>query len=289
MKEKLVLMIQKLPSLAQVRAFLSSLTMKHVNLALIAFASAELALIGYLSYNTPAPVAASSQKISQKPKEVWPRQNVRTRPSQMNTKTARLATERARPLRSAARPAQVKPYPSRHSRVASAPRVFRQSQRPFALPKRYQTGLKEHPATAQRALRATRSTTAKTQVVSASRTNASSTRQRNVASIKDARRFAPRKPSAKSNPLQHIEREIARAPSQRPSLASELNLTRRQAWVLTKRHQRLRADLQRADQKGASGMKRILVNDHMAWAKEFLGEERFEIYRERSRLLAAAR
>jgi hypothetical protein len=290
MKEKLVLMLQKLPSPEQVRAFVSTLTMKHVNLALIAFASAELALIGYLSYNTPSTPVAQTQKVAQKTAQNPARLLARTRTSQVNTQGARSAVERARDTRVASRPPQVKPYPHRRARVASAPRVFRQSQRPFALPKRYQAGTRSQ-VQPQATARAVRTTTpvVKQQAVSARRANAAPTRQRNVASIKDSRRLAPRKTSAKANSLQHIEREIARAPSHRPSLASELNLTRRQAWVLTKRHQRLRADLQRADQKGASGMKRILVNDHMAWAKEFLGEERFEIYRERSRLLAAAR
>lgn len=75
---------------------------------------------------------------------------------------------------------------------------------------------------------------------------------------------------------------------QAPSLIEELRLSDKQASILAMKHQRLMGELQKADEKGAEGLRRILINDHLAWAKEFLGREKYERYvRASSGLLAA--
>jgi hypothetical protein len=77
-----------------------------------------------------------------------------------------------------------------------------------------------------------------------------------------------------------VDEELANPSEEPPFLIGDLELSQSRAWKLLQMNQRLRRDLQRADSQNAKGSRRILINDHLAWAKEFLGQEKFRRYQE---------
>ncbi len=77
-----------------------------------------------------------------------------------------------------------------------------------------------------------------------------------------------------------VDEELANPSDEPPFLIGDLELSQGRAWKLLQMNQRLRRDLKLADAQNAKGSRRILINDHLAWAKEFLGREKFLRYQE---------
>ena len=76
------------------------------------------------------------------------------------------------------------------------------------------------------------------------------------------------------------EKEMRRGLS--PSLLKSVGISKKQYLMIKMREQRLAEKLKDADQKGASRLRRVLVNDHTDWMKEYLGPNRYERFMELS-------